>query len=278
MMQIVHRILFRAQLISSYLHAYSLDFITILAYLRPYNREDPQSPDYRSPHRPEEYKPSPPHRPSSSSSKGHRSGHKGRTEMSPISERAYDEGPAAEYYRRYKSPRARSRTMDELDMRDLNQTSVPYDSTVHTQQSKSGHIPPPNAISTPHRSPYHPPQQVPTPQYSNQSQHPTQYPGQSHPPTQQYVGQSQPPAQSYNGQPQQPMQYGGQPTYIPQPQYQPPLQQTLPAQPAHIQPPVYQTPAAMTSYPAQMVMPSVPMQQQVASEYIDKHINLFSGY
>ena len=64
--------------------------------------------------------------------------------MSPISEKLY-EGPATEYYRRYKGPLRRSRsfhdvrpaprgysqTMDELNTRDLNQTTLPVDLDLH---------------------------------------------------------------------------------------------------------------------------------------------------
>ena len=238
----------------------------VFCHCRPYYRDEPPSPEYRSPSRPDEYRPLQ-RRPSSTGSKGHRSGHRGRAEMSPISERAYDEGPAAEYYRRYKSP-VRSRTMDELDMRDLNQTSIPYDSTVHTHPAKSPHIPPPNAISTPHRS------SNSAPQYSSQSQHPAQqYTGQSQPPAQQYTGQPQQPAHNYAGQSQQPIQYGAPPpqtTYMPQGQYhQQPLQQTSPVQQVPVQPPVYQIPTAVTSYPVVQATPpvaAVPMQQTVTSE------------
>lgn len=155
-----------------------------------------------------------------------------REEMSPISERAYED-PEAEYYRRYKSP-VRSRTMDELDMRDLNQTSVPYDSTVHTHPNKSPNIAPPNAVSTPYRSHQQP---VAPENYNSLSHQPTQYTSQTQRP-EMYADRSHQPV-PYSGQSQQ--------VYVPQQPLAHPQQVTAP-------PPVYQTPG-VASLPLQQPVP-----------------------
>ncbi|XP_067940479.1 serine/arginine repetitive matrix protein 2-like [Watersipora subatra] len=109
-----------------------------------------------------------------------------REEMSPISERPYEE-PASEYYRKYKSPLRRSRsfqdmrapprdtlTMDELNTRDLQQTTLYPDSTVYTHQAKSPNLAPPNAYSTPHHQQSHISQSQPPRQPSHQSGQPYQ--------------------------------------------------------------------------------------------------------
>ena len=172
--------------------------------------------------------------------------------MSPISEKLY-EGPATEYYRRYKGPLRRSRsfhdvrsaprgysqTMDELNTRDLNQTTLPVDSTVYTNQINTPNVAPPNAFSTP----YH--QQPPT----GQSYQPNQTSGQS----QQPVQQTYPPAAHGSQSHIQPQSQTANPLAPHNPHQQMPAAPQMP-----IQPPNYQ-PSHMTSHPVHQ-----PPQQQTA--------------